>query len=206
MKRILARLQRLPIKMSPFSLIFFLFLLWLEPSAYTSLPLLAALWHETGHAIALRLTGIRIRKIEIYPFGVEIQTLGVGSYRDDLLVSGAGCFANLLACAFCAPHLAHNGALIFFCANLTLALVNLCPVDTLDGGAILYAVLCRRYLPADAFRILRKVSFVTLICLWVVAVYFLFFSGCHFSFFTMILYLFVCLFLKRPSRRIYKES
>jgi Zn-dependent protease len=206
MKKLRALAEKIPIRMSLPSLCFFLFLLWLEPSSYSALPLLAALWHECGHLIALLLTHRRLTCVRIYPFGVDIRTQGVGSYGDDLFVSAAGAMANLLACAFCAPHLEYLGVQVFFISNLTLALCNLCPVDTLDGGAILYALLCRKYLPDRAERILRRVSFFALIFLWVLATYLLFFSGAHFSFFVMILYLFACLFLHAPNKRIPKES
>ncbi len=202
MKKLRQFAKKCPIRMSLSSLCFFLFLLWLEPSAYTALPLAAALWHECGHIFALCLTGRRVTSVRIYPFGVDIRTCGIGSYGSDLFVSFAGPMANLLACAFFAPHLEYSGALVFFCANLTLALVNLCPVDTLDGGAILYAMLCRRYLPEEAEQILRRVSFVFLVLLWLLATYLLLFSASHFSFFTMILYLFACLFLGKPKGRI----
>ncbi len=192
---IVDRFRRLPVKISPFSLCFFLFLLWMEPSGYTLLPLLAALCHELGHVLALRLTGRRITYLRIYPFGFDLRTEGMGSYRADLLVHGGGILCNLLLCLLFAPHLEYTGAAVFFTSNLLLALLNLCPVETLDGGAILSALLGLFLPPQRAYGILRKVSFVSLLLLWLFATYLLFFTCTDLSLFSMTLYLFACLFL-----------
>ena len=45
--------------------------------------------------------------------------------------------------------------------NLALALLNLLPLRTLDGGPILVAALCRRRLPQDAGRICKTIAVIT---------------------------------------------
>jgi len=203
MKRLLARC---PVRIPLPSLFFFCVLLWLEPSSYTVLPLLAALLHEAGHLCAMLLTHRKIACITLYPFGADIRAQGMGSYAQDLLISAAGILANLIGCLFCAPHLEYMGAQCFFFSNLLLAILNLLPVETLDGAAILSAILLRFF---DWERVqgwLRRISFVSLILLWLVATYLLFFTASSFSFFTMTLYLFACLFLGKPKGRISAEK
>ncbi len=190
-----SHLRKIPVRISPFSLFFFLFLLWMEPSGYTFLPLLAALCHEAGHVLALCLTGRKILYLRIYPFGFDLRTEGIGSYTGDLLVHGAGIATNLLLCLLFAPHLEYTGAAVFFTSNLLLALLNLCPVETLDGGAVLAALLGHFLSPQRAYPLCRKVSFVSLFLLWLFATYLLFFTCTDISLFSMTLYLFACLFL-----------
>ncbi len=192
--------SRIPVRIPPLSLCFFCLLLWIEPSAYTLLPLLAALTHEAGHVVALCATQRKIRLITLYPFGIDIQTGGTGTYGQDLFVSAAGVIANLLACALCAPHLEFVGVQCFFASNLLLALLNLLPVESLDGHAILSALLFRFCDFEVARTTLRRISFAALLVLWIVATYILFFTGSNFSFFTMTLYLFACLFLGNPKK------
>lgn len=196
------KIKQLPIRMTPFSLCFFLLLLWLEPSGYTLIPLLCALLHEVGHIVALLLTHRKITCVRIYPFGIDLRTEGFGSYGSDLLVHSGGILCNLLFCLLSYPHLEYVGMQVFFTAHLLLALLNLCPVETLDGGAILSAVLCR-FLPWErAYRICRRASFAFLVLLWLAATYLLFFTHENFSLFSMTLYLFACLFLGKNQGRI----
>jgi Zn-dependent protease len=199
-------LKKLPVHIPLPSLFFFCFLLWLEPSSYTVLPLLAALLHEGGHLLAMLFFGRKIAKITLYPFGADIRAQGMGGYREDLCISAAGIAANLVTCAFCAPHLEHEGILCFFASNLLLALLNLLPVETLDGAAILCCILLRFCDWERARALLRRVSFVSLIALWIFATYLLFFTSSSFSFFTMTLYLFACLFLGKPKGRICEKN
>lgn len=204
--RLWKKIKKLPICITPFSLCFFLLLLWLEPSGYTLIPMLCALLHEFGHVVALRLCGRKITRLRIYPFGLDLRCEGIGSYRADLFVHSAGILCNLICCAFAYPHLEHLGVQVFFASHLLLALLNLFPVENLDGGAMLCAVLCRFLAWDRAYRILRRVSFGSLILLWLLATYLLFFTQENFSLFSMTLYLFGCLFLGKNQSSINEHN
>ncbi len=195
-------LRRIPIRVPLVSLCFFCFLLWLEPSSYTLIPLCAALLHECGHLVAMLWAKQKVECITLYPFGVDIRCHGATTWGQDLLVNGAGVLCNLLACAFCMPHLEYGAIQFFFASNLLLALLNLLPVQTLDGYAILSCLFAKFGWGARGRSILSRLSFCALLLLWIIATYLLFFTAGSFSFFSMTLYLFACLFLGNPKTSI----
>lgn len=108
----------------------------------------AALCHEAGHLFAMRLCGLHVERVSIYPFGADIRVREtLCSYTADCAVALAGPFVNLLFGgvffllfrAFpTVPLLSTAASHLFLCA------VNLFPVKGLDGGAALYALLMHR--------------------------------------------------------------
>lgn len=184
---------------------FFLSLLVFEPSYYTVLPLIAAALHECGHLMMMLACRRRVRHITILPFGLDIACApALSSYRSDLAVALGGVLANVLAVLFCLPHLAAPRAAVFCTANLLLAVTNLLPVASLDGGAALRVLLSLFLSPARADKIARGASFCGVLFLWLVACDILLVTGYHFSLFAMAVFLFASLFL--PQRKAEQSS
>ncbi len=184
------------IKISVPTLLFFASLFFPRPSLYTLLPLAAALLHECGHFLTILACGRRVHSVTVSPFGFDIRCeRGLYSYHSDLLVCLGGVGANLLAVLVCLPHTEYPAVLLFLVSNLLLAAVNLLPIETLDGGCALAAVLTPALAPERAARILRFLSLCGVFFLWLAACDYLLLTGYHFSLFCMAIYLFVSLFL-----------
>jgi len=122
---------------------------------------LAAVLHEVGHLIALRLLGGRAEKLCFRLSGAEIRYRGTGiSYGGEILLALAGPGMNLLwAAGLAAFSQNHPGALLyrFIGCHLVLALFNLLPALPLDGGRALQSTLEARF-PMEGERYALRIS------------------------------------------------
>lgn len=105
--------------------------------------LVSLLLHELCHIAVLIFFRIRIKELEILPFGSVAKLEGLLEFepRFEALVALAGpaasiCIAILVFRFYGDPYLA--------AVNLTLGLVNLLPILPLDGGRILRAFLSQQ--------------------------------------------------------------
>ncbi len=131
---------------SPFAIIAFVFIIMWEASVYPLLILLSVLFHELSHIFCLKRFCCTIDGIYIYPFGADIvsDTSRI-SYRQELMVSLAGVFANfaLFLLSYAVFLFTEGAHILFFCAcNAFFAVTNLMPISTLDGARALEAFLC----------------------------------------------------------------
>lgn len=111
-----------------------------------ALLLAAAAVHEGGHWIALRAFHVPVTALRLTPFGMEMRTLNSRlSYPRELAAVAAGPIANLL-CGWALLRLSGGSREAAAGAHFALALFNLLPVSTLDGGRIL-ELLCAWMLP-----------------------------------------------------------
>lgn len=147
----------------------FALMLLLEGGLPTALLLFAALLHELGHFAALRVYGIPVRRVDLEPMGARIvYDDALCPLRASAWIAVSGALVNLSVCTavslLLAPGFfgAYRLPLLFFAlANGFLALLNLLPWETLDGGRLLLSVLLLRLPPersGDAERICRTVS------------------------------------------------
>lgn len=172
---------RLRLRVNLFALPALALLLWLEGTLPAALLLFAALLHELGHVAALCMYHVPVRRVDLEPMGARII------YDDALCplpasawIAFAGAGVNLLACATLSMLLAvglfaaHRLPLLFFAlANGFLALLNLLPWESLDGGRLLLSLLLLRFPPertADAERICRIVGRVAAFLLFVLLI------------------------------------
>lgn len=129
---------------------FFLIVGWFAVSCGGEAALLvlsAALLHELGHILALRLSGAGICRLRISVLGAVMETRGNLSYGQELLCLLAGPGANLLAAVLFGA--LDCGGLAG--VNAVLCLFNLLPVFPLDGGTVLYLLLSWLAGPQAAF-------------------------------------------------------
>ncbi|MBE3556774.1 MAG: hypothetical protein IMW91_06880 [Firmicutes bacterium] len=126
----------------------------------------ALLWHESGHLVAGWLFRIRLRHIELLPFGAVAQTEPPLEERPavERYVAFAGPLVSLLGAGLTlwirgAPF--WTGELAAFCvqAHLVLALLNLLPAWPLDGGRLREAKLLLQMDWENAQRRLLRQSF-----------------------------------------------
>lgn len=141
------------------------------------LPLaaLAALCHELGHLVALRLVGATVQGICFTGFGAEIRAdTRYLSYGRDILCTAAGPAVNLILALLLARV---SGDYLLAGANLLQGLFNLLPVPGLDGARLLHLIISWCLDPIWADRICRVVECSVAAALCIAALYFVLFCG-----------------------------
>jgi len=133
----------------------------------------AAMLHEIGHLIAIKIAGVKIKSVNITAIGASIETDGFSSYRKDMAISFAGPFVNLLAFSFAYAVYASMGNvtadsfLSVFCGiNLILFTLNLIPVLPLDGGVVLRSYLMLKYERDYAHKLMFYISLCSAVTLF----------------------------------------
>ncbi|CUH97453.1 hypothetical protein P22_3583 [Propionispora sp. 2/2-37] len=108
----------------------------------------AVLWHELAHAITARAAGLKVREVELLPFGgvARISSLNETGIRKEFLISAAGPLASLVLAAVSYIGMTYSkdwleGWQFLYKVNIVLVLFNLLPALPLDGGRIMRACL-----------------------------------------------------------------
>ena len=128
--------------------------------AWEILPLvfLAAMLHEMGHLLALRLFGVTVEVISFTAFGVKIQAdTRFLSYGKDLICTLAGPMMNIAA-ALLFSRVAGNYLLAG--ANILQGCFNLLPMTGLDGARALHLLVSWWSDPICADRVCRMVELI----------------------------------------------
>lgn len=193
------RSQRLGIGISFFGVLMLLSL-FLTHSYLSLAALTAAALHECAHVLAARALGVSLGRLRLDIFGASLSLKGdLPSYKREAAVALAGPLFNLLSAALLLLFpVSHSGFLsLFVSASLFLGLLNLLPIKDLDGGRVLFCLLAP-LLPLNAAgRIVRLLSFCTILSLWMLSVYLLLRLGASLSLFVFSAALFCKCFLKR---------
>ena len=166
------------IKISPLSIIWIGFLIFTETPFIIPL-LFAVLLHECGHLLCAAMLKIKIQRFDLSLLGARIKTKHELSYFDELIFALGGPLLGFLGFAFTLkPSLANlslpfcQGFLFpFSILSLCLSIFNLIPLSSLDGGRILKCVLCMIFSLDVAEQIVKFISFLTLISLWMLSIY-----------------------------------
>ena len=139
------------------------FLLFCDVRGAALSGLAAAALHEAGLLAAMLCLGVPVKEIRFAPFGVELVRGDERqeSYLGDALVSAAGPCVNLSLFLTCLA--AGQEETPFALANLLLGAMNLLPIESLDGGQLLYAALSRFAGPQRAGRAVALLSFLVLV-------------------------------------------
>lgn len=176
------------------------FIILLDLSPFVFLILASAIIHECGHLIAMLICGVKMERITVYPFGLDIRTLSQAkSYTQEMFIKSAGVLVNITAILLCIPFTENVYISFFTVSNIMLAGLNLMPITSLDGGGVLECLLLMHLDPMNVTKIMKAVSFVFIVILWIFAMYFLFYTNYNFSLFVMCVYLFVSIFLTSPK-------
>ncbi len=119
--------------------------------------------HELSHALIAETYGLRVDRIEIWPFGGIARIDGLGSQDPDveMMVAMAGPIQNFLLAALAWSLEGKVGVpspLVreFITLNLGLGALNLLPVAPLDGGRLARVYLGRRLGHARAERVVTE--------------------------------------------------
>lgn len=116
--------------------------------------------HELGHSFAAIILNVKIKSLTLWAGGIlmqrESRILSIGS---ELAVLICGPLFNLIFSALYAIYGITDASVI----NLTLALFNLLPYSSLDGGCIIKGLLERKNLNCNFIQKATAVSFGAII-------------------------------------------
>ena len=188
------------IKVSFFSVLLFSSLI-LTKSHYAIIPLGVAVLHELGHVACARMRHVRLESLDIGIFGARINLdPAIYSYSDEIAVCLGGPAINLItadAAAIAAKLFdIHSDGLYFFIfASLSLAIINLLPIKSFDGGRILFAHLAKRHSLETAEQIISVSSFISLFLIWAFSLYLLLKTSASLSLFVFSVSVFATIFI-----------
>ena len=164
------------------------------------LPLLfAVLVHELGHLAAMWVLDCAPKRIRLVPAAVEITTKLQSGGRYEIFIALCGPAINLLLFAILFVNylaFSNDSYLTVGLINLLIGLFNLLPVTGLDGGTVLFNILCRKAEPSRAALIMRIINFSVALSALVIAVTLCFKGQFNLSFFILALYLAVMSVIK----------
>lgn len=177
------------------------FLLVFNINDSIKLAIIFSLVHEIGHLAAIILCGEKPERISFGLFGMTIVRKGdiTQNYHKEFFTAVSGPLANLTAAAVGVLFYLkckNEYTLKIVAVNLIISAFNIMPVFGLDGGRALEAVLKQNFSQDKSEKILRAVSFFTLVIMMGFGFYVLISTGYNFSFLAICVYLTVLLFTK----------
>ena len=120
-------------------------LLVLLGSGYAVMGLAACLLHELGHLAVMKMCGIPVKRVLFYGAGIKImpdKEFCFTDFSSEFTVLIAGSAANFLIAAVSGiPD--SFGMRLFSVINILIGVFNLLPLQYLDGGKLLLAVIRR---------------------------------------------------------------
>ncbi len=143
----------------------------------TVIVAMAALLHEGGHILAAWTVGVPVGRLRLDLFGARMSLSGLLSYRREFFIAAAGPLSNLISSALAFPVWHHagkptdGGITLFLVASFGLAVINLLPVRSLDGGRMLRCLLAHTISERAADGILTVTTAFFLGTLWLLSVY-----------------------------------
>ncbi|MBQ2971372.1 MAG: hypothetical protein IJE16_02350 [Ruminococcus sp.] len=163
----------------------------IDTSNKVLLCFLCALIHEGGHLLSMFIFSVKPRGIKLRLFDIVIDADSGKSFFADLVITLSGPLLNLLF-AFVFYYIDYT----MFVMNLLLGVFNLLPLESFDGGHALYLLLCRKFSVFTSLLIIRVLTFVLLVPMFILGVLVLFSSKYNYSLLLIALYLLAILFLK----------
>lgn len=123
--------------------------------------LFAVFMHEIGHLFAMWVLECAPKQIKLIPASVQIVSSMTKKIKNDIIIAACGPAVNLII--FISLYINYESfknelTLYYALINLVIGLFNLIPVTGLDGGTILYSILCRKLNPNKAMLILRIIT------------------------------------------------
>lgn len=192
------------IKINFFAIMLFLSVI-VSSSYYALIPIFAAALHELGHIISAKMCDVKLSNFNLGIFGAR---LGIGggicSYKDEIIICAAGPAVNFISAyfAFLISNLTtinSDIADIFILSSLSLGIINILPIKSLDGGRIISALICRFGSVRSAEITVDILSFFTLFTLWCISLYLLLKSASSLSLFIFSVSIFASIFLEEQK-------
>ena len=172
--------------------------------SYLSLAaLVAAGLHELGHLAVARFCKVPIKELKLDIFGAAITPAGeFASYKKEIAVALGGPFVNLFCFAAFAPAFIdeHEFLSFFLAASAFLGVLNLLPIESFDGGRLIYCLVALFINPHAAEKTLSVLSVFCLFVLWMISVYLMIKLGASLSMFVFSFALMCKFFTNQKSR------
>lgn len=130
--------------------------------------MLCTVIHECGHIVVMLRHGRGQIDVSVNLFNIAIsdKDRNCRSYREDIMIICAGPLANILTAAvFGIIYVFFPDSRIFdtVMISIALAVFNLLPMESTDGGQLLYIFLCRRIPQQTARRIMTVITLIVLV-------------------------------------------
>lgn len=176
-------------------------LYYLDEGGVLLWAVLAASLHELGHLLAIEAFGGKVRRLRLSAAGAEMVLSAARPMAPlgQLAAALAGPAVNLLLALLAANLAAHMGenAYLFAGLNLSLAAINLLPMEQLDGGRALYWLMALLWSQESAKRVVGVLSRLTAIALLLAGCVVLWLTGTNFTLLVTALWLLAAVF--RPG-------
>ncbi len=189
------------VKISIFTPIVLIAMLYLDFSVFTFEVFLAAVIHEAGHLLLMKFFKVNIHSVSILPYGVVIASdSSLLPYKKEAAVALAGIVFNILTgvAALIIRLFTHDIYTLFFAVcSFFLAFVNLIPVQTLDGARAFEAVVCQCCDLEKKEKIMENVYYSAFIIIVFASLYMLEATDGNFS----LIILLCCFFISVYARK-----
>lgn len=181
-------------QLSPLFFIITSALLLFDKSGYMSFSLLFSAVHEIGHILMMFILGKPPKAIRIMFYGLEIKT-SVFSKKEMIMIALSGPLVNILiSIIFIVLSMFFDDVGFAVLINLIIALFNLLPVSTLDGGDVLLSALSLKFDYYTSKKIAKNISLFFSIIILIFGVVLVFYN--NFSIAFVGIYLFMCNLIK----------
>ena len=176
---------------SPLFIIILTAFVLIDGSFLAVLTAIFSLWHEIWHIIVLKKTGGKIKDVSAIGVGIKLSS-GMLSYKQETAVALAGPASSFFMFIAFLPFALKNEYTMFCCfSNFVIFAINILPIFPLDGGRALYFMLCDKLLPYTASKIIKCITVIFLLPLFILSVIILVKTGYNLSLALICLYLFV---------------
>lgn len=134
-----------------------------DRTGYMLPTLFAIICHEAAHLFMMWVLESAPLSIRLIPASVQINRKISFSPKNDILIAAAGPVANIILFLCLYINYSAFGNISVLCyalLNLIIAAFNLLPVKGLDGGTILYNMLCKLKGHDKAALIMRIITVI----------------------------------------------
>ena len=172
-----------------------------------AIPIIAAAIHEAGHLLCASVLSIPLKRIKLNIFGAAIETDPLScTYLKEALLTLSGPLFNVLTAIIILAAIrgrlydAPISVRYFFVSSISLAFINMLPIDSFDGGRLLSCMLISKYSPNSVYKIIEYLSLLFVFILWSFSIYLLIKTGSSLSLFIFSGVLFAHIFSKSDLR------
>ncbi len=144
-----------------------------DRTGYMLPSIFAVMLHEAAHLFTMWVLDCAPNSVRLIPASIQINSKFSFQYKNDILIALAGPLINILMFICLYFNFAAFGnmtVLIYALLNLIYGVFNLLPVKGLDGGTILYSILCKFKNPDKSALIMKIINLILAVAVIFVAV------------------------------------